>query len=53
MLLDIFADQTNEDLSTRDGSMQVLLSKHLDLLLVPVSEFMQWYNEKNKQLDAI
>ena len=53
MLLDIFADRTNKDLSTKDGSMQELLTNHLDRLIMPVSEFMQWYDEKNKQLDAI
>ena len=53
MLLDIFADRTNKDLSTKAGSMQGLLTNHLDNLLMSMSKFMQWYNEKNKQLDAI
>ena len=53
MLLDIFATKTNKELSTEDSSMQELLMKHLDRLLIPVSEFMQWYNEKVKQLDEI
>lgn len=53
MLLDIFATKTNKELSTEDSSMQELLMKHLDRLLIPVSEFMQWYNEKVRQLDEI
>lgn len=53
MLLDIFATKTNEELSTDDKTMQGLLMEHLDLVLVPTTEFMQWYFEKVKQLDAI
>lgn len=53
MLLDIFSDKTNKELSTKDGSMNELLMKLLDGLLMPVSEFMQWYDQASKRLDAI
>ena len=53
MLLDIFSTHTNDELSTPDGTMKELLEKHLDRLLMPVSEFMQWYMEKSKKLDEI
>ena len=50
MLLDIFATQTNNELSTDEGTMQELLMKHLDRILMPKSEFLQWYVQK---LDAL
>ena len=53
MLLDIFATKTNDELSTEDGTMAELLASHFDRILMPVSEFMQWYLEKTKQLDEI
>ena len=53
MLLDIFSDKTNKELSTEDGSMKELLMKLLDGLLMTVSEFMQWYDQASKRLDAI
>jgi hypothetical protein len=53
MLLDIFAEKTNNGLSTEDGTMEELLMRHLDVLLMPVSEFMQWYDKSSKRLDAI
>jgi hypothetical protein len=53
MLLDIFAEKTNSGLSTEDGTMEELLMRHLDVLLMPVSEFMQWYDKSSKRLDAI
>ena len=53
MLLDIFAEKTNGNLSTTEGTMKELVMRHLDYLLMPVQEFMQWYDEKTKQLDAI
>ena len=43
MLLDIFAGKTNEELSTEDGTMAELLTRHLDNILMPTQEFMQWY----------
>ena len=53
MLLDIFAEKTNDNLSTTEGTMKELVMRHLDYLLMPMQEFMQWYDEKTKQLDAI
>ena len=53
MLLDIFATKTNDELSTSNGTMQELLMRHLDNILMPVDEFMQWYIKKSKQLDEI
>ena len=53
MLLDIFSNKTNKELSTNDGSMKELLMKLLDGLLMTVSEFMQWYDQASKRLDAI
>lgn len=53
MLLDIFTSKTNEELSTDVGTMKELLEKHLNRILIPVQEFMQWYIEKTKELDVI
>lgn len=43
MLLDIFATKTNSELSTNEGTMQELLMKHFDRILMPRFEFLQWY----------
>ena len=53
MLLDIFAETTNNELSRSDGTMTELLTKHLDKILMLTQEFMQWYVAKSKQLDEI
>ena len=53
MLLDIFSGNTNNALSTEQGSMKDLLTKHLDGILMTVSEFMQWYDTSSKRMDAI
>lgn len=53
MLLDIFANQTNKELSIDDGTMQELLMKHLDRILMPKSEFLQWYVQKMDALKEI
>ena len=53
MLLDIFTSKTNEELSTDVGTMKELLEKHLNRILIPVQEFMQWYIAKTKELDVI
>ena len=53
MLLDIFATRTNDELSTSDKTMSELLAPHLDRNLMPVTTFMSWYIEKNKQLQEI
>ena len=53
MLLDIFATRTNDELSTSDKTMSELLAPHLDRNLMPLTEFMSWYIEKNKQLQEI
>ena len=53
MLLDIFSNRTNDELSTKDGSMKEILMGILSDLLMPVSEFMQWYNKATMRLDAI
>ena len=53
MLLDIFATKTNDELSTSNGTMQELLMRHLDNILMPVAKFMEWYIKKSKQLDEI
>ena len=50
MLLDIFVTKTNNELSTNEGNMQELLIKHLDRILMPKSEFLQWYVQK---IDAL
>ena len=50
MLLDIFVTKTNNELSTNEGTMQELLIKHLDRILMPKSEFLQWYVQK---IDAL
>ena len=53
MLLDIFATKTNDELSTSNGTMQELLMRHLDNILMPEAQFMEWYIKKSKQLDEI
>lgn len=53
MLLDIFATQTNNELSTNEGTMQELLMKHLDNILMPKSEFLQWYVQKMDALNDL
>ena len=53
MLLDIFATKTNNELSTNEGTMQELLIKHLDRILMQKSEFLQWYVQKIDALNQI
>ena len=50
MLLDIFVTKTNNELTTNEGTMQELLIKHLDRILMQKSEFLQWYVQK---IDAL
>lgn len=53
MLLDIFADRANKELSTRDDTLQELLTPHLEYNLMPTLEFMDWYAQKTRQLDEL